>query len=113
VNALHQGGIPVDKVLDVHAAVLAYVTGFCIQESVEGLAGVVHPGLLQQLDRLPDSEVKARFMELLPELVDVAATPRARDAGVGAAFEEGLDALLVGLAQANVPAARARRTAKR
>jgi AcrR family transcriptional regulator len=113
VNALRQGGIPVDKLLDVHAAVLAYVTGFCIQESVEGLAGVVHPGLLQQLERLPDSDVKERFMDLLPDLVDAAATPKGRDAGVGAAFEEGLDALLVGLAQTVVPVARAgRRTGR-
>jgi AcrR family transcriptional regulator len=103
LDALRQGGVPVDKLVDVHMAVLAYVTGFCIQEGVEGLAGVVHPGLLKQLDRLPDSDVKARFTALLPDLTAVARTPKQRDAGLGAAFEEGLDALLEGLTRTAAP----------
>ncbi|MEY2475958.1 MAG: hypothetical protein QOG87_1273 [Actinomycetota bacterium] len=98
LTALERGGIPVERLLDVHAAVIAYVTGFAIQESVEGLAGVVHPGLEQQLERLPESAVKSRFTELLPALVEAAAAPKAHDTGADARFAEGLDALLAGLA---------------
>jgi AcrR family transcriptional regulator len=98
LTALEQGGIPVDRLLDVHAAVLAYVTGFAIQESTEGLTGVVHPGLERQLERLPDSAVKDRFTELLPALIDAAGVPKAQDTGADAQFTRGLDALLDGLA---------------
>jgi hypothetical protein len=99
--------------LEVHAAVMAYVSGFCIQESVEGLAGVVHPGLVEQLDRLPDSDVKARFVDLLPDLTAAMRTPKQRDAGLGAAFEEGLDALLAGLTDIAAPPASTRTKSRR
>jgi hypothetical protein len=98
VTALHQGGIPVDRILDVHAALMAFVTGFTLQEGVEGLAGVVHPGLLPQLERLPDSDEKTHFTELLPALAEAARAPKRFEEGADARFAEGLEALLAGLA---------------
>jgi AcrR family transcriptional regulator len=105
LTTLERGGIPIERLLDVHAAVIAYVTGFAIQESVEGLAGVVHPGLEHQLERLPDSAVKKRFSELLPALVKAASAPKQRDSGADARFADGLDALLAGLADMAVGSA--------
>ena len=99
LTALHEGGVPVEKLLDVHTALIAFVTGFSIHESVEGLAGVVHPGLLPQLQRLPDNDVKAKFTALLPALIDAASTTKTQEAGADARFAEGLEALLAGLVE--------------
>jgi AcrR family transcriptional regulator len=100
VVELRRGGIPVSRLLDVHTALLAYATGFCVQEQVEGLTGVTHPGLLAQLDRLPPSEFKESFLELLPAL-DAAAK---QASPIGSRFVEGLDALLAGLSAVAVDA---------
>jgi AcrR family transcriptional regulator len=92
---LARGGVPRERLLEVHRAVLGFVTGWCVQETGGGLAGVGHPGVMAQLDVLADDADRADFTALL---LDLAADARRTGAGVAtASFNRALDALLDGL----------------
>lgn len=92
---LARGGVPQARLLEVHRAVLGFVTGWCVQEGGGGLAGVGHPGVMAQLDVLAEDSDRAAFTALLLDL-----SAEARRAGFSAAtasFNRALEALLAGL----------------
>ena len=92
---LARGGVPEGRLVEVHRAVLGFVTGWCVQEAGGGLAGINHPGVMAQLDVLTRDEDRAEFTGLLLDLAAEARRSGKRDAA--ASFERSLDALLHGL----------------
>lgn len=96
LTSLHSGGVPAHRLVETHLALLAFVTGFAIQQSPESLVAVDHPGLDAYLESLDDRDLADAFRSLVPQL-------RSAQSGDGAeltsdaAFARGLDALIAGL----------------
>jgi AcrR family transcriptional regulator len=96
LTSLHSGGVPAHRLVETHLALLAFVTGFAIQQSPESLVAVDHPGLDRYLESLADRELADAFGALMPQL-QAARSGDGAELTSDAAFSRGLDALIAGL----------------